>query len=92
MTGDSYNGFNGATSFQKWIGVMIPIFRSQDIGFQWSHFFSEMDRRKALESSRQYLMVFQWSHFFSEMDRHMCVWDASENLEVSMEPLLFRNG
>jgi len=37
-------GFNGATSFQKWIGNQLATRQPGDLRFQWSHFFSEMDR------------------------------------------------
>jgi hypothetical protein len=36
--------FNGATSFQKWIGNLRNKRLVKAIWFQWSHFFSEMDR------------------------------------------------
>ena len=36
--------FNGATSFQKWIGENVLIKIDRITAFQWSHFFSEMDR------------------------------------------------
>ena len=36
--------------------------------FQWSHFFSEMDRAVSNMRDRSRECV-QWSHFFSEMDR-----------------------
>ena len=35
--------FNGATSFQKWIGSCIGYGICRPVPFQWSHFFSEMD-------------------------------------------------
>ena len=38
------------------------------------------------------LRVFQWSHFFSEMDSTPIYHVLLDALEVSMEPLLFRNG
>ena len=36
------------------------------VKFQWSHFFSEMDRQGCRDI--QINLMFQWSHFFSEMD------------------------
>jgi len=59
--------------------------------FQWSHFFSEMDRGiTQIVNGNQ--MVFQWSHFFSEMDSlRQGLFAFRELIKVSMEPLLFRN-
>ena len=50
---DAITGFNGATSFQKWIDeselfvILIEKYRP----FQWSHFFSEMDSSKKIADS-----------------------------------------
>ena len=38
------SGFNGATSFQKWIEDCNNLDAYRKSGFQWGHFFSEMDR------------------------------------------------
>ncbi len=35
---------------------------------------------------------FQWSHFFSEMEIDLLLWTEGRCSDVSMEPLLFRNG
>ncbi len=42
--------FNGATSFQKWIEDQVHLQRSDHKGFQWGHFFSEMDRRNGFST------------------------------------------
>jgi hypothetical protein len=62
--------FNGATSFQKWKFGVVTLSATNLLpnGFQWSHFFSEMEMLNA-ELTIEYLQaLFQWSHFFSEME------------------------
>jgi len=67
MLGVNLPGFNGATSFQKWI--------------------VEPNGWYALPET-----VFQWGHFFSEMDSAFFWYTLTPQDNVSMGPLLFRNG
>ena len=68
----SKTSFNGATSFQKWIDLVVRLTLLTFSPFQWSHFFSEMDRLVRRDHKIGVRKVFQWSHFFSEMDRVAC--------------------
>ena len=52
-----YMCFNGATSFQKWIGVQERDRAWTSLLFQWSHFFSEMDRIDLIATAMLLMMV-----------------------------------
>ncbi len=72
-------GFNGATSFQKWIDIVMLCARSDGVCFNGATSF-----QKWIEGGLwDYLMTppgFQWSHFLSEMDRG--------HFRINMRPIL----
>ena len=53
---------------------MIAVLAIVYVMFQWSHFFSEMDRDVFVGDIVFDENGFQWSHFFSEMDSRAAIF------------------
>ncbi len=83
--------FNGATSFQKWRQEELDPSWAAVYGFQWSHFFSEMETVQSRWEHGARTVVSMEPLLFRNGDARERK-SLRRKPSVSMEPLLFRNG